>query len=364
MFVDKPLPSERPTGIGVAAFNVALALSKRRIAVYFVCRGAVDENIVLNDDLTVRTIRNYSRDNVRVALDSLRTEDSDVVHVHSTAALPSLLLGRALGRAVVTHSHGDEPLHPIRLTLMRKVEMNLSHRVVAVSKINRDELIRNQRLSPKKVEIAYNGVNIDDFRPSNDLSRILPKYGLEDADKIVLSIGAVQERKGQWTIVQCLPKILKRWPNLTYVNVGRAYDSSYLDKLLKEAERLGVSKRVRLLTAVPHDDLVALINSAQVCVHPSTREAFGLAVVEEMACGRPVVAFEIGAMSEIIDSGVDGLLVQPNNQDELTASILDLLGDPQLSKKLGDAARAKVVAKFTWAQTASRLESVYSEILR
>ena len=108
---------------------------------------------------------------------------------------------------------------------------------------------------------------------------------------------------------------------------------------------------------------MALINSADVCVHPSIREAFGLAVAEEMACARPVVAFDVDAMHEIIDDGVNGLLVQPNDQNSLTGSILKLLGDSQLSKRLGDAARAKVVAKFTWDQAASTLEALFREML-
>jgi glycosyltransferase involved in cell wall biosynthesis len=361
--VDKPVPSERPTGIGVAAFNMALALSKRRIDVRYVCRGAVQETISLNDYLTVQTVRNYSRDNVRITLDVLRKDAPDVVHVHSTAALPSLFLGRVLGKAVAMHSHGDEPLHPIKLALMRKAGMILSQRVITVSEATRDDIIRTQRLSPKKIAVVYNGVSVEDFRPLPGPTHVMQKYGLEDAGKVLLSVGAVQQRKGQWMIIRCLPKILEKWPGLTYVNVGRAYDPSYQNQLLKEAERLGVSKNFRLLTGVPHDDLVALINSADVCVHPSSREAFGLAVAEEMACARPVVALDVDAMHEIIDDGVNGLLVQPSDQDNLTASILRLLGDPQLSKRIGEAARVKVVAKFTWDQAAAGLETLFREML-
>ncbi|MGD0637082.1 MAG: glycosyltransferase family 4 protein [Nitrososphaerales archaeon] len=363
MFVDKPLPSERPTGIGVAAFNMALALSRREITVRYVCRGGKDGAFSWNDHLTIQTIANYSRGNLGAARNLLRNEEFDVVHVHSSAALPSLILARALGKAVVMHSHGDEPLHPIRLALMRKVGMSLSQRVIAASNSNRDELIRNQRLSPGKISVVYNGVSTEAFKPSGGSAYVRPRYGLEVGGKIIFSIGTVQGRKGQSKIIQCLPEILQRWPNLTYVNVGRAYDPSYQDRLIKEAERLGVARRIRLLEEVPQDDLVALINSADVCVHAALREGFGLAVVEEMACGRPVVTFDIPTMAEIIESDVDGIRVQPNNREDLTKSILKLLEDPHLSRKLGDAARAKVIAKFTWDRAASRLEALYGELL-
>jgi glycosyltransferase involved in cell wall biosynthesis len=363
MLVDKPLPSERATGIGVAAFNMSLALSRRGLTVHFICRGESNKTVWVNDHMAVHKVRNYSRDNLRVALDVMRRERPEVVHVHSTAALPSLLLGRALGRAVVVHSHGDEPLHPLRLGLMRKIEMDLSDQVVAVSEATRNDLINRKGLSPKKVVVAYNGVNIGDFKPSDRFSQVLAKYGLENFDRIILSIGAIQKRKGQWRIIRCLPTILKEWPNLAYVNVGRPYDEVYQARLREDAERLGISGNVKFLSAVPHDDLVSLINSAWLCVHPSSNEGFGLAVVEEMACGRPVVAFNVAALPEIIENGVDGVLVAPEDSLGLTNSILNLLGDASLAKRMGEAARQKVATKFTWDLAAAQLEGIYQGLL-
>jgi len=363
VFVDKPVPSERPTGIGIAAYNMSLALSRRGLTVHFVCRGEANKTVWVNDHLVVHTVRNYSRDNLRVALDVIKKERPEVVHVHSTAALPSLLLGRALGRAVVVHSHGDEPLRPLRPALMRKVGINFSHRVVAVSEATRKDIINHQRVSPKKVVVAYNGVNIGDFKPSGQSPEVLAKYGLESFERIILSIGAIQARKGQWRIIQCLPAILKEWPNLVYVNVGRPYDEVYQARLRGDAERLGISENVRFLSGVPDEDLVSLINSAWLCVHPSSYEPFGLAVVEEMACGRPVVAFNVAALPEIIENGVDGILVAPEDSPGLTSSILNLLGDASLAKRIGEAARQKVATKFTWDLAAAQLEGIYEEIV-
>ena len=363
VFVDKPLPYDRPTGIGVAAFNMSLALSKRELAIVYVCRGRTNNTVLVNDNLTVHTIRNFSRDNLRVSHDMMEKERPDVVHVHSTAALPSLILGRALARAVVVHSHGDEPLHPLRLTLMRKIGMNFSNRVVAVSDFNRRDLIKHHRLSPKKVVAVYNGVNIGDFKPSSRSSQVMAKYHLQDFEKIILSIGAVQQRKGQWRIIQSLPTLLKYWSNLVYVNVGRPYDDAYQTRLREDAVRLGVSENVRFLSGVSDEDLVSLINSPSVCVHPSSNEGFGLAVVEEMACGRPVVACDVAALPEIIDNGVDGILVPPLDSTALVSSILSLLGDPLLAKRIGEAARQKVATKFTWDLAAAQLEGIYQGLL-
>lgn len=330
---------------------------------FYLCRGLRNELTNLNERMKVSEIRNFSRDNLRVASRFLAEERFDIAHVHSSAALPSLLLARVLGVGVVMHSHGDEPLRPVSLTLLRRVGMHASQRVIAVSRSTRAELIRRQGLSPEKVAVAYNGVNVDDFKPVVEPEDALHKYGLSASSKIVLSVGTVQQRKGQWSVIRCLPRMLEKWPNLVYVNVGSAYDSSYRNQILGEAERLGVARNVKLLSDVPQADLVTLINSADVCVHPSSREAFGLAVVEEMACGKPVVALSVGAMPEIIDNEIDGLLVQPGDLADLASGVLKLLSDSGYSGELGEAARRKVVTKFTWDQTAEALTQVYDGLL-
>jgi glycosyltransferase involved in cell wall biosynthesis len=362
MLTDKPLPSERPTGIGVAAFSMAMALSRRGSEVHYLCRGEAEQTVEVNDHFKVQTIRHYSKDNLGATLAILRGAGCEVFHVHSSVAAPSLIAARVLGRPAVFHSHGDQPLRPLRLTLVRSIEMSLSQRIIAVSRSTRQDLIRNHHVSAEKVVVAYNGVDTDEFRPLRSRSSVLPRYGLEGYDKTILSVGALQQRKGQLTMVECLPELLRTWPRLGYVNVGTGYDEEFKDKVLERAKELGVAGAVRLLSTVPREDLVSLINAADLCVHPSMREPFGLAVVEEMACGKAVLAFNVDAMSEIIDNRVDGILVPPGSKDELTASILALLGNTEMTAKVGDAARQKVTAEFTWDRTAARLEEIYREV--
>ena len=136
------------------------------------------------------------------------------------------------------------------------------------------------------------------------------------------------------------------------MNVGTAYDDSHMCSVAERASELGVRRPVAFLEDVPQEDLVALINSADSCVHAATRVGFGLAVVEEMVCGNAVVAFRMDSIPEIIDGGVDGLLADPNDDESLFRSLLMALGDWSLARSLDDAARAKVIDRFTWNRTA------------
>ena len=358
MVADKPLPHDRPTGIGVAAYGLAEALSRHGIAVDYLCRGT-DGEVRVNDHLTVHTLGHFSRDNpMAVRRITLRT-GCRLVHVHSTSALPSVFLSKLLGRTVVAHAHDTESLRPLRLGLMRQAGMELCDKIIAVSKETQRKVVRTHRVPIDKVDVVYNGIDTNVFRVVGGGEGTLLKYGLSDFEGLILSIGAVQRRKGQWRVIEGLPTILKNRPNLAYVNIGAIYDPVYRDALVERARVLGVARAVKFLSGVPEEDLVSMINLATVCVHPSVREGFGLAVAEEMACGRPVVAFDISALPEVIDDGVNGILVAPQDPEGVTSSILTLVDDASLAKRLGEAARQKVATTFTWDVAATRLGAIY-----
>ena len=363
MVADKPLPQDRPTGIGVAAYGLALALSRRGVTVDYLCRGLDGGVECINKCLTIHTLDHFSRDNAEAVYRVIRQTGCRVVHVHSSSAFPSVLLSKLLGRIVVTHSHDTESLRPLRQGLLRQAGVDLSNRIIAVSKETQRKVIRTHHVPPSKVEVVYNGVDTGVFRViSADEDRSI-NQGLSSRDGLILSIGAVQRRKGQWRVIETLPAILKEWPHLVYLNIGAIYDPDYRDALIQRAGELGVGQAVRFMTGVSEEELVSIINLATVCVHPSVREGFGLAVVEEMACGKPVVAFDISALPEIVEDGVDGILVAPQNPEGITKSLLNLLNDPLLSKRIGEAAREKVATKFTWDLAAIQMERIYQTLL-
>jgi glycosyltransferase involved in cell wall biosynthesis len=115
------------------------------------------------------------------------------------------------------------------------------------------------------------------------------------------------------------------------------------------------------LGMVPHDELLRLYERATVVVCPSLREGFGVACLEAMAAGRPVVASAVGGLRDLVVDGETGLLVPPGDVAALRAALERLLGDAVLRRRLGHAARERVLAGFTWKRYAELVRRAYDD---
>ncbi|TMJ93903.1 MAG: glycosyltransferase family 4 protein [Actinobacteria bacterium] len=115
---------------------------------------------------------------------------------------------------------------------------------------------------------------------------------------------------------------------------------------------------------VPHEELVGHYGRAAVVACPSRREGFGVVCAEAMAHGRPVVATAVGGHLDLVEDGETGLLVPPGDLDALRAALERLLGDPELRRRLGAAARERARERFSWEHVTPATVAAYEEALR
>jgi spore coat protein SA len=138
--------------------------------------------------------------------------------------------------------------------------------------------------------------------------------------------------------------------------------------------RVAAQRPVRFLGAVPEADLPTLYRQAQVLALPSVHrtcygreiavsELLGLAAIEAMASGTPVVASRIGGLSEVVEHGVTGFLVEPGDVDELRERLTEVLVDRKLAGRLGKNGRDRMLDAFTWEACAARCLASYSELV-
>jgi glycosyltransferase involved in cell wall biosynthesis len=230
----------------------------------------------------------------------------------------------------------------------------LVDRFLAVSEFS----ARTLHAPADRTRIIYGGADPARFRPGDD-----PRDG-------VLFVGRITPHKGLDRLLAALPPTARLTVAGTAGHDPQPPERDYPHLL----RRLAAGRDVRFTGAVPDDQLPVVHRRAAVFVLPSVdvtcygrpvaiSELLGLAVVEAMASGTPVVASRIGGLTEVVRDGETGFLVSPGDVAELRDRIAVLLANRALARRLGDAARELVLDRFTWAKTAYRCLDAYAELL-
>ena len=211
-------------------------------------------------------------------------------------------------------------------------------------------------VSPELFTTVPNGIAPLVHRMSrNEARRVL---GLDLAQPVVMTVGRLTHMKAQWQLLEAVPDLVTRFPDLAVVLLG---DGPLTDALVKRAASLGVAHVVRFPGHRP--DARLLLAAADVFVLPSRYEGMPLAALEAMEAGLPVVATRVVGSEEVVMDGVTGALVPFGRPAELGAALGALLADPALRRRLGAAGRCRYLARFTRDRMASDTWSVYEELL-
>ncbi|HEX8855775.1 MAG TPA: glycosyltransferase family 4 protein [Thermoleophilaceae bacterium] len=277
---------------------------------------------------------------------------ADIVHTHHTRSAPSRIAAvtaRACRGVAVTTDHG------LPGGTWRGGLLALFHRFLMVSEYSAREL----GSPPSRTRIVYGGVDCARYRPDPDRSR-----------RGVLFVGRLTPHKGVDRLIRALPERAE----LTIVGTA-GHDPNPPERDYPQLLRkLAHGRPVRFLGAVPDDELAHLYRQAAVVALPSVDltcygrhigivELLGLAALEAMASGTPVVCSRIGGLPEIVDDGITGVLVEPGDLDGLRAALDELLRDRALAVRLGRNARDRALERFTWDSCATRCLAAYEEIL-
>ena len=199
-------------------------------------------------------------------------------------------------------------------------------------------------------EVIPLGADADAFQPGLPTGELRQRFGLENA-RVLLTVGRVCERKAQDIVIQALPAILERNPDVRYVIAGLPEEQNRFQDL---AQRLGVEEKVIFAGKVSQEDLPSFYNLADLFVLVSRRtsqgevEGFGIVTLEAALCELPAVVSSQSGLAETVQDGVSGLLVPPEDPQATTQAVLRLLEDESLRQSMGQAARQAVLAQATW----------------
>ncbi len=237
---------------------------------------------------------------------------------------------------------------------------NLSSKIIAVSQAvkKRFEKFRNEA---GKCVVIYNGVDLKEFRPRPGDRKIREEFRIAEGWMMVGTMGQLLPRKGQDVFLKAAALVARGNPGVRFLVVGNG-NQGFRKELEKLAVDLGIRDRV-VFTGY-RQDIQRLLSVVDIVVVPSTdAEGFSRAIIEAMACARPVIATAVGGNSEAVEEGTTGFLISPDNPHQLSDALQTLIADEKRRKQMGEAARARAERLFSINAHVARIEEVYEELL-
>ncbi|NEM90140.1 glycogen synthase [Galbitalea soli] len=315
-------------------------------------------------------------------------EGADVVHSHTWYAnAAGHVAGLLHGIPHVVTAHSLEPLRPWKAEqlgggyrLSSWIESTAfagAAKVIAVSDGMRRDILRSYPfLDEAKVEVVYNGIDLEHWKPLAD-DALVRSLGIDPDRPSVVFVGRITRQKG-------LPYLLRAAallpPEVQLVLAAGAPDTpEILDEVRAgvtalQSERTGVVWIDRMLSQT---ELSAILTAATTFVCPSIYEPLGIVNLEAMACGAAVVGTATGGIPEVVEDGVTGRLVPidqlsdgtgtPVDPDrfvaDLAAALTEVVADPAAAKRMGEAGRRRAETHFSWDTIALRTQSIYASLV-
>jgi glycosyltransferase involved in cell wall biosynthesis len=246
-----------------------------------------------------------------------------------------------------------------RLAKLEEQTARSASSIVTISNYSLEKIQEHYGIDKGKVRIVPNGVDVEKFKPMENPTVVKRQFGLGD-EPCVLFVGSLIPRKGLSFLVEAAKIIVKENAETKFLIVGEGPQKNRLIVSLKSANLLG---NFMFLGNIKENDLSAVYNCADVFVLPSIQEGQGIVLLEAQACGKPVVAFNLGGINEAVRNCETGLLLRRGSVEELADALLRLLSDKPLREKMGTNGRGFVTKNFTWEICAQKMLNVYREAL-
>lgn len=235
-------------------------------------------------------------------------------------------------------------------------------RVMANSEGVRTMLIEEEKIDPAKIELIYNGVNLDQFQiPSKEKGPVPPvrDLPLEPGDRPIVVVANLWPVKGHEFLFEAAVRVTAYYPTAKFVLVGTGAARRAI--LEARARELAIDKQVLFLG--PRQDVPQILPQMEISVLPSLAEGFSNAILESMAAGLPMVATDVGGNREAIVEGETGFLVPPRDPETLADRILRLLGDRERGQRMGKAGRERIETTFSLQRMVTETEHFYERLL-
>ena len=287
--------------------------------------------------------------------------------VHGARALPeglvAWIMARLLRVPLLVYCHGEElstwgrgRKFRTMLWVYRHADANIAN-----SEYTLEEMVR-LGIRRETITLIYPGVDTERFRPGLGCDDLKTAIGLQEGQKLILSVGRLVRRKGFDQVIRALPDLVKRGLDVHYALIGIGEDWDMLTDLARE---LGVADCLHLLGHVSPEDLPRWYNACDVFVMANREingdtEGFGMVFLEAAACGKPAIAGDAGGTAAAVVEDVTGYRVDGNRTEPVANALFRVLADPFLADRLALSGLDRAKSEFSWDCVAEKTRALAS----
>ncbi len=277
-----------------------------------------------------------------------------VVTYHPGADLIGPIAARAVGARVISCRRDLGFTRTKKHRLLQRPMNRLVHGMIGVSSAVRDVVVEKERFPAERIRVIPNGCDMDVYRPTEP--KLRRELGIADGDVVIGTLSNFGKIKGYDVMVPAALEVLERWPErVRFVFVGK--DEAAENEMARwQAECRPAGDRV--VFAGSRRDVPFVLSSFDVFLQASHSEGFSNSILQAMACGRPIVATDVGGNRELVDAA-SGFLVPAGDRAAVVRSLGVFLDDPERRKAAGRAARERAASTFPKARMVERYEEAF-----
>ena len=344
---------------------IVMALDRDRydVSVWCLARGGAiaDELKRKGIPVEILELRSYHNPvNVLRLARRMRREGFHLIHTHGYFAGTFGRLAAAIAKVPVVIHH----VHTVHTNLHsrhHRIERILSSgtsRIICVSGAVRENLSTVLGIQSSKTCVIYNAAPCRaDTCSQAEIDSVRAAMGIRPGDRVITEVASLSDNKGQAVLMEAFHRIAANHERSRLVFVG---DGSRRKRLEEQARGHGLASRV--VFAGVRKDVRPVLRLTDVLVLPTIeREGLSVALVEGLCAGIPLVGSRLGGIPEVVEDGVNGVLVEPRDAGDLCRALETLLGSPALRKRMGDAGRAMYDRKFSLDRMMGQIQALYDE---
>lgn len=231
---------------------------------------------------------------------------------------------------------------------------------ISNSEAGKKVTLEREKYVAEKIVVIHNGINLQRHQriPVNKVKELKRIYGIAEYDIVIGEVANLRKAKGHIDVINAIPKIIQKYPNTKFFFAGEDMSGG---EIAKYAKSKGVYDYI--IFAGYCNNIPEILSMFDIFILPSLWEGLPTSISEAMAIGLPIIASNVGGIPELVDNGVNGILIEPNNPQQLASSLLYLLQNRDVVKLMGEKNIKRVRENHNIKQKAKDFERLYINLL-